>query len=242
MQRRSPSRPPPSPLPQADASGTTRSAERITLLDDSVERPTITNEVELEAARKQSERETHLPDVQEHHDGNRSSLLTMANARASSLPPSEAESSGRVTPLAPLPVLDLPPRLNTPLGRPALNPLEEIRERLALGDYTGALAQADGVPTGSPHYFEAITLATHCKAILLQMMRAKVGTYEHVPFTLVDRQQQRWLSLDHRAGYLLSLMDGNLSIQEVMDVSSMSELDVLRVIYDLMSQSVIALR
>ena len=226
----------------ADVSGTRRAAERVTLTDDSVDRPTITNEVELEAARKRSERETQIPELQDRRDSSRSSLLTMANARAASLLPDEPESSGRITPIVPLSDAPAAPRLNTPLGRPALNPLEEIRERLALGDYTGALAQADGVPTGSAHYFEAMTLATHCKAILLQMMRAKVGTYESVPFTLVDRQQQRWLSLDHRAGYLLSLMDGNLSIQEVMDVSNMSELDVLRCIYDLMSQSVIALK
>jgi hypothetical protein len=76
----------------------------------------------------------------------------------------------------------------------------------------------------------------------LALLRSKVGSYNHVPFPLVDRQQQRGLSLDHRTGFLLSLMDGRLSIQDVMDVSNMSELDVLRVLYDLMSQGVVALR
>lgn len=37
-------------------------------------------------------------------------------------------------------------------------------------------------------------------------------------------------------------MDGTHSIQAVMDVSNMSELDGLRVLYDLMSQGVVALR
>ena len=52
-------------------------------------------------------------------------------------------------------------------------------------------------------------------------------------------EELRWLSLDHRAGFLLSFVDGSMSIEEVLDVSSMPELDVLRIMFELRQQGVI---
>lgn len=123
-----------------------------------------------------------------------------------------------------------------------MDPVSEIQDRLAMGDYTGALTVADRVPSSSGQYTEAVALGMHCRTILLQMHRAKVGSFDQVPFVLIERQQLRWLSLDHRAGFLLSLMDGRLSVQEVVDTANMPELEVLRVLYELLSQGVVALR
>jgi hypothetical protein len=50
----------------------------------------------------------------------------------------------------------------------------------------------------------------------------------------------RWLSLDHRAGFVLSCVDGYSSIDEILDVSGMPPLDALRVLYELLQQRIIA--
>ena len=49
----------------------------------------------------------------------------------------------------------------------------------------------------------------------------------------------RWLSLDHRAGFLLSLVDGRSTVDEVLDMSGMSELEALRLLLQLLQQNVI---
>ena len=44
-----------------------------------------------------------------------------------------------------------------------------------------------------------------------------------------------------RAGFLLSLVDGISSIEELLDISSMPRLEALRILYGLLDQRVIAL-
>jgi hypothetical protein len=57
----------------------------------------------------------------------------------------------------------------------------------------------------------------------------------------IQQEEIRWLSLDHRAGFLLSLIDGSLSIEELLDVCGMPRLDALRILFGLFDQRVIAL-
>jgi hypothetical protein len=52
-------------------------------------------------------------------------------------------------------------------------------------------------------------------------------------------EEIRWLSLDHRSGFLLSFVDGMTPIDDVLDVSSMPELDALRILFELRTQGVI---
>jgi hypothetical protein len=50
------------------------------------------------------------------------------------------------------------------------------------------------------------------------------------------------LALDHRAGFMLSLIDGTASIEEVLDMCPMPELEALSVLANLLRRGVIALR
>jgi hypothetical protein len=51
----------------------------------------------------------------------------------------------------------------------------------------------------------------------------------------------RWLSLDHRAGFVLSLADGQSTVEEIIDASGMPLVDALRVLCSLLEQRVIIL-
>ena len=74
------------------------------------------------------------------------------------------------------------------------------------------------------------------------MYTARIGPLDRVPIVVVPRDQLRWLSIDHRAGFVLSLVDGVSSLEMVLDVSGMPLLDVLRILYELVQQRVIAFR
>ena len=73
------------------------------------------------------------------------------------------------------------------------------------------------------------------------MYAARIGPMDQVAVVAVPPDQITWLSLDHRAGFLLSLVDGVSSIEEILDVSGMTRLDALRIMYTLYQQNVITL-
>jgi hypothetical protein len=59
---------------------------------------------------------------------------------------------------------------------------------------------------------------------------------------MVPREQLRWLSIDHRAGFLLSHVDGVSSLEMILDVSGMPTLDALKILCELAQQRVISFR
>ena len=58
---------------------------------------------------------------------------------------------------------------------------------------------------------------------------------------VVSPEEVQWLSLDHRAGFLLSLVDGQSTVDEILDISGMTRLDALKIIHDLTEQQVVRL-
>jgi hypothetical protein len=70
----------------------------------------------------------------------------------------------------------------------------------------------------------------------------RLGELTQVPTLTISRSELRWLTLDHRAGFVLSLIDGASSIEDIIDVSTMPTFEVLRTLYVLLSQNVISLR
>ena len=74
--------------------------------------------------------------------------------------------------------------------------------------------------------------AESCRGVLKQMYTARIGPLDRVPLVMVARDQLRWLSIDHRAGFVLSLVDGVSSLEMILDVSGMPELDALRILSD----------
>jgi hypothetical protein len=73
------------------------------------------------------------------------------------------------------------------------------------------------------------------------MFSARLAPLERTVTVAVSPEQIRWLSLDHKSGFLLSLVDGNSSIEELLDISGMPRLDALRILSTLAQQKVIAL-
>jgi hypothetical protein len=85
-------------------------------------------------------------------------------------------------------------------------------------------------------------IATHPKAGAAITDEAWAHQTIGEPVVAMSSDQLRRLPLDHRAGFLLSLMDGTMDLEAVLDVSTMPRADALRVVRDLFESGVIRFR
>jgi hypothetical protein len=170
------------------------------------------------------------------------STLSLLNARIPSNLPPRPDDRLRVPDTLP----GLQPASVTPpepeAAAPARIDEREMNDRVALGDYTGALEIAEALLGRDPAHEGAQLCAENCRSILRQMYAARIGPLDRVPIVLVPREQLRWLSIDHKAGFVLSLVDGVSSVEMIIDVSGMPELETLRILAELTQQRIIALR
>ncbi|MEJ7603135.1 MAG: serine/threonine-protein kinase [Kofleriaceae bacterium] len=65
------------------------------------------------------------------------------------------------------------------------------------------------------------------------------GNRELVPRLVIDAQRLTGLSLDHRAGFLMSCIDGQSSLDDILCLSGMTRLETLRLVCELADQRVI---
>lgn len=119
---------------------------------------------------------------------------------------------------------------------------QEMSDRVSLGDYSGALEIAEKILSESPRDSAALACAENCRTVLRQMYATRIGPLDRVPVVMIPRDQLRWLSIDHKAGFVLSLVDGVSTLEMIIDVSGMAELDTLRILSELTQQRIISLR
>ena len=232
------------------------------------EQITLTNEIELERARAKSAggptaSAPSAPDASQRRTEaprfNTPGALSMANARVPSAPnmPSALSMANAHAPSAPsLPVARSPSPSSIEaavLGaigsagpeiveRTIDDPIAEMRERFSLGDYTGALEIAELMLAEDPGDDAAAQCAESCRGVLESMYAARLGSLDRVPSVLVQRTQLRWLSIDHRAGFVLSLVDGTSTLEMILDVCGMPRLDAIRILHELVQQKILALK
>lgn len=118
---------------------------------------------------------------------------------------------------------------------------QTMKDRFAMGDFSGALEVAEQILARTPHDLEARSLSEKCRDVLLDMYSSKISGLDRTPKIVMSPDQIRWLSLDHRAGFMLSMIDGISSVDDLLDVSGMQRLDALRILCTLLDQKVIAL-
>jgi len=63
-----------------------------------------------------------------------------------------------------------------------------------------------------------------------------------VPWLVMTLEQIRALPVDHRAGFILSLIDGRCSVEMILDMAGLPEQLALRIIATLMKHGAIELR
>lgn len=129
-------------------------------------------------------------------------------------------------------------------SRPAMPTPElavEMSDRYALGDYTAALPIAELILGRDPEDANAARVATSCRARLGQLYRSRLGSLARVPRVAVEAAEMRWLGLDHRAAFLLSRVDGEHTLADLVDVSGMPALEALKTLVELLELGAIDL-
>ena len=81
---------------------------------------------------------------------------------------------------------------------------------------------------------QALETARISREKLAQLYGSRLGSLDRVPVPAVADSDVRWLGLDHRDGFVLSLVDGNHTIEEIIDVTGMSRLEVLKTLVELL--------
>ncbi len=201
------------------------------------EQITLTNEVELERARSQSAMRTEPPRA------STPSALSIANAHAPSAPniPAQRALSPTSIEAAVLGAIATSPGPEI-TERTIDDPIAEMCERFSLGDYTGALEMAELILAEDPSSLEAAECGENCRTVLESMYAARLAPLDRAPIVVVPRTQMRWLSIDHRAGFVLSLIDGSSTVETILDVSGMPKLDALRILHELVQQKIVAFK
>lgn len=116
-----------------------------------------------------------------------------------------------------------------------------IRQRFERGDYMGALLRAEALLEQRPDFAQARRYLESAQELLHQMYLEKLGSGEQVLRLAMGPGDIQGLSLDHRAGFLISLIDGVATIDELLDMSGMPPLDALRLLYEMKQQGVVAI-
>ncbi|MFO0727015.1 MAG: hypothetical protein U1E65_24760 [Myxococcota bacterium] len=129
------------------------------------------------------------------------------------------------------------PRTSSPDDPRAL--LVSARDRLNLHDFDGALALLERIPSDDPAFLEAQDMLSETRVRLEQIYGGKLGSLEAAPKVLLSGEELIWLNLNHRAGFILSQVDGNVSYEDLISLSGMPRLDTLRILCTLLQEGVI---
>jgi hypothetical protein len=151
----------------------------------------------------------------------------------------EVEAPRPVTPVrvaAPAAVPQVDPR------REAATLLQGVEDLLSLGDPSSAMELVLKAEVLVPGDARVVSARERCVRAQQAALEAKLGDLKRVPVLKLRMAELMRLSLDPRAGFLLSRIDGQLSYEALFSVSGMSRLDTLRVLAHLLDQDIIAIR
>ena len=117
--------------------------------------------------------------------------------------------------------------------------LSEVDSLFAAGDFEAALAVAQSILRIDPESAEAASYAESCRLRLRLSYASRLGSLLRVVVQVTSHEDVRRLRLDHRAGFVLSCVDGFSTVEDILDVAGMPELDALRLLVELYDRGVI---
>jgi len=120
------------------------------------------------------------------------------------------------------------------------DPIQIARNKFQLHDFDGVVNLLEGLHSEHPASSEAASLLAEARAQLLKMYESKLGDLHQTPHVVLEGEEVIWLNLNHRAGFILSQIDGSVTFDDLLSLSGMSRLDTVRILSELLAQRVIA--
>ncbi len=161
--------------------------------------------------------------------------------RASTPPPFNAALGQGPTVPGESDILRLVATRSRPPGSSVLDLEGEMIDRYALGDFTGALLAAELVLGKQSDHVEAAKCAASCRERLCHLHLSRLGGVARVLRVAVDGSEVRWLGLDHRAGFIMSRVDGASTVEELVDLSGMARHEALKILVELLDAGALKL-
>ncbi|MBK8480129.1 MAG: hypothetical protein IPL40_02970 [Proteobacteria bacterium] len=127
-----------------------------------------------------------------------------------------------------------------PVAPDAASPVEVARAHVAAGELEAALPILEGIAAQGAGDAASAELLARCRQELVRQYERVLVDLHAVPALQVPPQQVLWQKLDHRAGFILSRVDGVLSYEDILDISGMSHFEACRILAQLVVQGVIA--
>jgi hypothetical protein len=113
------------------------------------------------------------------------------------------------------------------------------KELFELGDFSGSLELVEKVLRRNPQHEGALAYLKRNEATLLRMYESKIGDMSRIPKPLVPPDEVIWMNMHHRAGFILSQVDGTLSYDDLLEISGMDRFDTVRIVADLVTAGII---
>lgn len=152
------------------------------------------------------------------------------------------------SPMAPMQVTSLGPalsiveatRASADARRVDVAPmLERLRTLVSLDNFTGTLELARQILRHVPEHPEAKSAYERSQSRLSTMYGSRIGRLDAVPRVRVQPREVIWLDLDHRAGFVLSQVDGQSTFEDILDLTGMERLETMRILADLVGKGII---
>jgi hypothetical protein len=118
----------------------------------------------------------------------------------------------------------------------------EMRDRYALGDFTGALRTADLLLGRRPDLEEVARIRDAARQRLEELYRSRIGAEGDVFEVMVPAAEVRWLGIDSSAAHVLECIDGRRTIDEIVGASGMDRLEVMKSLAHLIDTGAIRAR
>jgi hypothetical protein len=118
---------------------------------------------------------------------------------------------------------------------------DRMLERLAAGDYAGALLASEALLRRIPRDADALDCAEMSRTELRRVYEARLGTFDRAPAIAMAAPDIAALTLDVFSGVVLSRIDGLTTVQEIAFARGMPADHSLRVLSELYLQGVITL-
>ncbi|MEM1026103.1 MAG: hypothetical protein AAF627_12795 [Myxococcota bacterium] len=116
--------------------------------------------------------------------------------------------------------------------------LQAARDKAHLHDFEGVLELLEGNESAVRDE-EARALVAEARSQLMKMFESKIGDFDRSPKVNVSEEEIIWLNLNHRAGFILSQIDGSVTFEDLVALSGMPRLDTVRILSELLQQRVI---
>lgn len=136
------------------------------------------------------------------------------------------------------------PLEDEPVEEQVLDPFAEAEQCLRLHDFEGALGWLETVldtSSDSTERSRAARMAERCRASLKLMLTTKLGSLEAKPAVAMTSDEIVWLNLSPRAGFVLSQIDGCVTVDDILALAGIPDIDTLQILVSLKTQGVIRL-